>query len=311
MRSSTFTFKASDGQEIFVNRWEPDEGAPVRALIHIVHGMAEHGARYARLAERLTSAGYAVYANDHRGHGRTATTDRDLGFFASSGGWARVVRDLDELIDREKREQPGNVPVAMLGHSMGSYMVQTFLFQYPSVASAAMLTGSAGKPNVLGEAGRFVARIERARLGERGKSPVIKALTFDAFNKAFAPNRTGFDWLTRDASEVDKYVADDRCGFTCSNALWIDVLDALKENAEPQNLARVQKDLPVYIASGSDDPAGERTASVLRLVDAYRQAGLFRVTHRFYEGARHEIINETNREEIMNDLISWLGKNLP
>jgi alpha-beta hydrolase superfamily lysophospholipase len=309
MKDSTFTKSASDGHPLFVYGFLPDEGTPVRAVIHVAHGMAEHAARYRRLAESLTPQGYAVYAHDHRGHGSTARTEDDLGFFAPANGWSRVVDDLHELIQHARALHPG-VPAVALGHSMGSYMVQTLLYRYPDAIAAAVLAGSSGPPSALASAGRLVARAERLRLGERGKSPVIRALTFDAFNKAFHPARTAYDWLSRDSAEVDAYAQDPRCGFSCSTALWVDVLDALEENARLENLLRIRKDIPVYLVAGAEDPVGERTQSVERLRDAYRRAGLYRLSHRYYEGARHEVFNETNRAEVTKDLLTWLDKNV-
>src|SRR5262249_51240949 len=154
--------------------------------------------------------GYAVYANDHRGHGKTAATPDELGFFASSGGFRRCVQDLEQLIVFEKAENPG-VPAFLFGHSMGSYFTQAFMIDAGWALRGAILSGSAGKPGLLASAGRLVARVERARFGARGKSELLGKLSFDAFNKAFAPNRTAFDWLSRDEAEVDKYVTDPLC----------------------------------------------------------------------------------------------------
>jgi alpha-beta hydrolase superfamily lysophospholipase len=304
MRSSDFTHQASDGKALFVYRFLPDEGTKVKAVVHISHGMAEHAARYARLAESLTAAGYAVYANDHRGHGKTASTD-ELGFFGKENGFARVVADLAELVAHEKKEHPG-LPVVLFGHSMGSYMVQQFLFDHGSELAGAVLSGSAGKPNLLASAGRLVARAERLRLGERGKSKLLGDLSFVAFNKQFAPTRTGFDWLSRDAAEVDKYVADPLCGFDVTTTLWVDVLDALGANASPESQARIPKTLPIYVFSGSEDPVSEKTKTLEQLLGAYRLAGIRDVSHRFYPGARHETLNETNRDEVTKDLVTWL-----
>ena len=304
MRSSDFTHPASDGKGLFVYRFLPDEGAKVKAVVHISHGMAEHAARYARLAEALTAAGYAVYANDHRGHGKTASTG-ELGFFAKENGFTRVVADLAELIAREKKEHPG-LPVILFGHSMGSYIAQQFLIDHGSELAGAVLSGSAGKPNLLASAGRLVARIERLRKGERGTSKLLGDLSFVAFNKQFAPTRTGFDWLSRDAAEVDKYVADPLCGFDVTTSLWVDVLDALTAIADPAQQARIPKTLPIYVFSGSEDPVSEKTKSLEQLLAAYRLAGIRDVSHRFYAGARHETLNETNRDEVTRDLLTWL-----
>ena len=303
MRADTFTFKVEDTKEIFVYRWLPDEGAAKKGVVHIAHGMAEHAARYARLAEALVAAGYAVYANDHRGHGKTAGPD-ELGFLGA-GGFRRAVQDLEQLIVLEKSESPG-LPVFLFGHSMGSFLVQAFMIDAGTAIRGAVLSGSSGKPNLLASAGRLVARIERLRLGPRGKSRLLTSLSFDAFNKAFKPNRTGFDWLSRDEAEVDKYIADPLCGFPVSTQLWVDLLDATADLARPERQASVPRDLPVYIFAGSEDPVGEKTTSLDQLIGAYRQAGVKDVTHKFYPGARHEAVNETNRDEVTRDLVTWL-----
>lgn len=279
------------------------------AIAHIVHGMAEHAGRYARLAESLTAAGFKVYAHDHRGHGKTAA-EEDLGHFGDENGWARVVGDLRRLLRKELDENPGK-PLAVIGHSMGSFMVQQLMYEVPEWIAAVVLSASNGKPTPIASAGRLVARAERKRLGGRGKSPVISALSFEAFNKAFKPNRTASDWLSRDEAEVDKYVADNRCGFMCTVTTWMELLDALAEITRPSNQAKIRKDLPVYIIAGSEDPVSEKTKGLYQLLRAYGEVGLSDVTHHFYPGARHEIFNETNRGEVVHELLVWLGDKIP
>ncbi len=303
MRGTTFTLAAPDGAARFVHAWLP-EGAP-KAALQIAHGLAEHVGRYARLAAALTGAGYAVYAGDHRGHGRTAPTPAELGFFAERAGWRRCIDDLGQLHCRMAAEHPG-LPLLLLGHSMGSFMAQHFISERGNELAGAVLSGSGGRPGALASAGRLVARIERWRLGARGRSPLIHALSFGAFNKQFAPARTAFDWLSRDAAEIDNYVADPLCGFPATVQLWIDMLDALGDVTAPARQARIPKRLPIHVIAGSRDPVGENTRSVTQLLAAYRAAGLERVTHRFYPDCRHELFNELNRDEITRDLIGWL-----
>ena len=305
MISSESWRAASDGKKLFVRRFLPEGAA--KAVVHVAHGMAEHSARYAPLAEALTGAGYAVYANDHRGHGKTATTPDQLGFF--EGGLERVLTDLVELVAFEKNEHPG-LPVALFGHSMGSFFTQRLMQTHGAEFQAVVLSGSAGKPNLLAAAGRSIARLERLRLGSHGKSRLIRALAFDAFNKPFNPKPTRFEWLSRDRAEVDTYATDPLCGFGCSIELWVGVLDLLRDLALPERQARIPKSLPVYVFSGSEDPAGDRTRSVQQLLGALRTAGLTDVTHRFYEGGRHEMLNETNRAEVVHALLAWLDVRL-
>jgi alpha-beta hydrolase superfamily lysophospholipase len=307
MRADPFTFKAEDGKDLHVYRWLPDEGVRRKAIVHIAHGMAEHAARYARLAGALTAAGYAVYADDHRGHGKSAG-DGELGWMGA-GGFRRSVQDIEQLLVFEKAENPG-LPAVLFGHSMGSYFAQGFLIEAGSAIKAAVLCGTGGKPSLIAAAGRLVARLERARLGPRGKSKLLTALSFDEFNKAFRPNRTAFDWLSRDDAEVDKYIADPLCGFAVTTQLWVDLLDGLGHISSPAAQARIPHDLPVYVFCGTEDPVGEKTKSVKQLLGAYGQAGLKDVTHKFYPDARHEALNETNREEVTRDLLAWLDARL-
>lgn len=310
MRSDSFSFKADDRKQLHVHRFLPDEGVSVRAVVHIAHGMAEHGARYARLAASLTGAGYAVYADDHRGHGKTARNDAELGHFGGPGGFQRVVSDLVELIASEKGRHPG-VPAVIMGHSMGSYLARGFLARHGGDVDAAILSATSGKPSPLAIAGKLVARIERARLGPAGKSAIIDNLAFGGFNKPFAPNRTRFDWLSRDEAEVDKYVADPHCGFRCSNQLWIDLLAGLDFIASPAAFAGVPKDMPVYVFAGDRDPVGENGKGPRWVAEQLRGAGVRDVTLELYPDGRHEMVNETNRDEVTKGLLAWLDAHLP
>lgn len=303
MEATSFTLRAADGVEVFARRWAP-EAAP-KAAVQIAHGLAEHGARYARLADALTGAGYVVYAGDHRGHGRTAARADDLGFFAARDGWAKVVGDLWQVTRRIAGEHPDR-PIVLIGHSMGSSLAQHLMSAHGDAFAGVVLSGTGGKPSALAAAGRLIARLERWRLGARGHSDLLQAFSFGAFNKPFAPARTPFDWLSRDPAEVDKYAADPLCGFPAAVQLWIDLLDALGDVTSAARQARIPKRLPIYVIAGSEDPVGGNTRSVQQLLDAYRGLGLERVTHRFYDGARHELFNETNRDEVTRDLVQWL-----
>jgi alpha-beta hydrolase superfamily lysophospholipase len=302
MQSETFII-SRDGGAIFARHWRP-EGAPI-AAVQIAHGLAEHSARYERLAHALTGAGYAVYASDHRGHGpRCASTE--LGYFAPEDGWRRCLDDLRAVNRRIAADLPG-LPIVFLGHSLGSIMGQQFIAEYGSDLQGAVLSATSGAPPAILPLGRLIARIERWRLGPRGHSAILRKMLFGEFNKPFAPARTDFDWLSRDSSEVDKYIADPLCGFLYTVQLTIDMLDAIGPIAAKSMVARIPKSLPIYIFSGSRDPVG---ANLQSLIDAYRDAGLTRVTTRLYADARHETLNETNRDEVTADLIAWLKDNI-
>jgi alpha-beta hydrolase superfamily lysophospholipase len=298
MPGSEFELRAEDGQRLLGRRWLP-EGRP-RAIVQIAHGLSEHSARYARLASALNAAGYGVYAADLRGHGPKAVGD--LGHFADEGGWDKVVGDLWTLNRLIAAEQPGT-PIVFLGHSLGSFLGRGFIAEHSDALAGAALSGSNGKPPAIATLGRAIARAERLRLGKRGKSQIIFQMWFGDFNKAFKPARTAFDWLSRDEKEVDAYVADPLCGSPFSTQLAIDVLDALPRVTSPESLAKIRKDMPIYVFSGERDPVG---ANIRGLIADLKAAGFTRLTTRIYPGARHETLNELNRDEVTRDLIAWL-----
>jgi alpha-beta hydrolase superfamily lysophospholipase len=305
MQPSNFMLTAADGVDLFVYRWLPKR-AP-KAAVQIAHGMAEHAVRYARLAESLTKAGYAVYANDHHGHGRTAKTPEMLGFIAERGAWQTCIDDLWLLNRCIAAEHPG-LPVILLGHSMGATMAQQFIAEHGQGLTGAVLSAPSGQPSGMAALGRLIARIERLRLGRRGHSRVIYGLTFAEFNKQFAPVRTEFDWLSRDTAEVDKYVADPLCGFPVSVQLWVELLDAWKQISSAESMACVPKELPLYVIAGSRNAVSAGTRQLEPMLEAYRAAGLTNLEHRIYPDARHELFNETNRDEVTRDLIAWLDR---
>jgi len=300
MQASTFGLEAPDGVPLTVHRWLPE--TPPKAAVQIAHGLAEHGARYARLAGALCWAGYAVYAGDHRGHGLTAKTPAGLGFFGESGGWNACIGDLRRLRERIAAQHAG-VPVVLMGHSLGSVMVQHYIGQHGAGLAGVVLSGTSGKPPAIAPIGVLLARFERMRLGARGRSALLNALLFGAYNKRFAPARTPFDWLSRDPVEVDKYIADPLCGFVSTAQLYIDMIGGAIAAARASCQAGIPKALPIYIVNGSRDPV---SANVGQLLAAYSAAGLQSVTHKVYPEARHECLNEINREEMTRDLIAWL-----
>jgi len=300
-----FTFTADDGAPLCIHRWCPD--GSIKAVVQIVHGMAEHGARYGRLAAALNAAGYAAYAQDQRGHGQSVPEGTEPGHLADHDGWQRCIDDIHGL-NRHIAQEHGELPLFLFGHSMGSLMLQQVLADHPDDGCGFVLSGTSGSPPPIAAAGRLVARIERARLGKQGKSELLNALSFGDFNKPFRPNRTDFDWLSRDEDEVDAYIDDPLCGFVVSTQCWIELLDALPGLTAPAKLAAIPKDKPVYLFAGRRDPVGEMGKSVMQLVDAYRGAWLTDVTVTLYEDGRHEMLNETNRDEVTADLVAWLDR---
>lgn len=305
MNHTTFWLTANDRSRLYVNQWLPD--APPKALIMVSHGMAEHGGRYVRLAEALCGAGYGVFALDQRGHGRTAD-EGTLGLFAEQDGWNKVVGDLASLNQHIGQQLPG-VPIILVGHSMGSYITQAYLLHHSASLHGAVLSGSNFQPVALYRAARLITRAERLRQGLRGRSALIECLSFGSFNQAFKPNRTAFDWLSRDPDEVDRYLHDPLCGFRCTNQLWFDLLGGLQQISKASNLAQIDPGLPILVIGGECDPVseGKRLKS---LAHALREAGCQNLQLNIYPQARHEVFNETNRDEVTADVLTWLDQAL-
>ena len=270
-------------------------GDPAAPPLVALHGWLDNAASFAALAPLLAPR-YRTIALELPGHGHSGHLPAGAGYHHLDHVRA-VLAALDAL------ELPR---CSLLGHSLGSFMAQQFITEHGDALAGVVLSGSGGRPKPLAVAGRLVARIERLRLGPRGRSPLLHALSFQAFNKQFAPTRTPYDWLSRDAAEIDKYVADPLCGTPASVQLWIDVLDALGDIAAARRQARIPKRLPIYVISGGRDAVNDNTRSLEQLLEAYRRAGLERVAHRFYPDARHELFNELNRDEVTRDLIGWL-----
>jgi alpha-beta hydrolase superfamily lysophospholipase len=297
-----FTFRAPDGVEIYVYKWQPE--TPPKAAINIIHGMAETAARYERFAGSLTKCGYAVYAEDHRGHGKTITDSAHPGE-AGVDALNRMLRDLHQLSGIMKEELP-QVPLFLLGHSMGSFLAQGYIERWGSELKGAILSGDAGPADLMTVIGQGVAYLEKLRLGATGKSNLLNALSFGRFNKQFQPARTAFDWLSRDEKEVDKYIVDPFCGRIFPAAFFFDLFKFWRRIHKPDQLGRIPQDLPVYFFSGRKDPVGANTAGVKKLIQIYQKLGIADLSFKFYEDGRHEMLNEINREIVSDDVIQWL-----
>ncbi|KGN37522.1 alpha/beta hydrolase [Knoellia subterranea] len=307
MESSTVAISAADGTPLHTYRWLPD--GPPRGIVQIAHGMAEHAARYERFAHALTGAGYAVYANDHRGHGQTASS-ADHGYFADRDGFATVVADMGSVSEFAQAEHPG-VPLVLFGHSMGSFLSRAYAAQHGARLAGLVLSGTAGDPGPLAAVGKRVAGLQARVRGRHHPSGLMDKLTFGQFNGAFKPNRTAFDWLSRDEDEVDKYIADPLCGNVFTSAFFVDLLGGLQQINSAGAFAAVPRDLPILVMSGELDPVGEDTKGPIGVADKFRKAGVSDVTTTIYPQARHEILNETNRDEVTADVLGWLEERIP
>ncbi|MBW0105109.1 alpha/beta fold hydrolase [Pseudonocardia sp. KRD291] len=285
---STFTLTGRDGTVVTAYGWVPD--GPVRAIVQLTHGMGEHLLRYAPLAAALTGRGFAVVGQDHRGHGATAGSPQRHGILGETG-WAGLVDDIDVVREHARGEHPG-VPLVLLGHSMGSFAVQQYLAAHSDRIDAAVLSGTG-----------LLDLLEPAL-------DLSGPMDLSAFNAPFE-NRTGYEWLSRDAAQVDLYVADPDCGFGLDQPGTAAMFAAARPLAEPETLAAIRDDLPLYITVGDADPVNAGLALVHPMIERYRAAGLTDVTLAVWPGARHEVFNETNRDEIVADLLTWLDRVVP
>ncbi len=286
MEETIFTLDTPDGAALEVHCWSPESDP--RAIVQLAHGMGEHAGRYRRLGEALTEAGYVVYANDHRGHGRTAGSAEHHGDLGPTG-WNGLVGDLATLSARAREEHPG-IPLVVFGHSMGSFALQQHLLDHSGELDGAVLSGTTALDVVL-------AAIDP-------NEPV----DLSTFNAPFEPARTAFDWLSRDPDEVDKYIADDACGFGLDAAATATMVAVTGPLADPDRLAGIRSDVPIYLFSGSADPLAGGGPLVQLVADRYQMAGVHDVTVDLYPDARHETLNETNRDEVTANLVAWLDR---
>jgi alpha-beta hydrolase superfamily lysophospholipase len=287
MEPDTLSYRSADGRQLVGYRWAADGSQTGKGVVVLVHGMGEHLRRYDHVAEALTAQGFAVYGHDHRGHGASMNTDEpgQLG----PNGWLALVDDLNLVIAQAKSDHPG-LPVLMVAHSMGSFAAQQFLLDQGADVDAVALTGTAA-----------LDLLESA-IDLHGD------LDLSAFNTPFQPARTDFDWLSRDESVVDAYLADPLCGFGTDATSAKDMFVGARRLADPAEVARMPHDLPMYLAVGSKDPVNGGLTLLWPLVDRYRAAGLTDVTVRVYDDGRHEILNEINRAEVIDDLLQWLQR---
>lgn len=281
--------------------------AAPKASVMISHGMAEHSARYERFAIALAGAGYHVYAHDHRGHGYTTCPDAPLGTFSNKQGLEKVLADMLFVNGEIKKAHP-DLPLIYFGHSMGGILGSNYCARHSDTLDAAVLWNFNVDGGPLVSVLKTMIKIERALKGSDVPSLLANKLTFEDWNKKFKPNRTDFDWLSRDETEVDKYVADPLCGFPASVGLWLNVIDAIQAGSKDANLAKIRKDLPVHLVGGEADPSSMNGKSMSRLAARLKKLGMNNVTVKTLPDTRHETLNEINRNEETATLIAWLDK---
>lgn len=303
-----FYFQSSTGRtSIHALKCVPD-GKP-RAVVQIAHGIAEHIDRYKPFMEFLANNGFVVAGNDHLGHGKSIRVPAEQGFFAEKDGWWRVVDDMDKLHDIMSKEYP-ELPYVLFGHSMGSFLTRTYLIKHPDKYDAVILSGTGHQSPALVLGGNAAASVMAKLNGAMGDGAKLDSLAFGTYLSKIENPRTKFDWLSRDTEQVDKYIADPLCGFVGKIGLYRDMMQGIKFITNEKNIAQMNKEKPVYFMSGDGDPVGDYGKGVERAYKAFCNAGLHDVFMRLYPGGRHEMLNETNKEQVYQDILNWLNEKI-
>ena len=314
MQSEKFFVTSLDNHKIFVRKWMPENASrDARAIVHILHGMAEHCTRYEPIAERLVDAGYTVFAHDHRGHGYSVPQGGLLGHYADNNGWQLVIADVLKVNEAIRKQHP-QTPVMILGHSMGSFITQGYLLQHGRTVDSVVLSGSTLSSPMAVRSARMLANLEKLRCGPKGRSTLIDIATFSNYNRQITKTpRTSCDWLSRDEAEVDKYINDPLCGFLCTNQLWLDLAGGMDAITRASNIRKIPSELPFFLIAGERDPLSfdSNQHGVDKLANHLRNGGIRDVSVKLYEDARHEILNETVRHDVVDDLLRWMEPQFP
>lgn len=301
MVKEEFFYPSADGEHtIHAVLWRPE--GPVRGVVQIVHGICEYALRYAPFAQFLTGHGFAVTGNDHLGHGQSVKDPSEYGYFTQ---WSHLVRDVRALRELVGEKLPG-LPYFLLGHSMGSFVARTYLIDYPGTVTGCALSGTAHHPPVGVALGKLVTSF-----GDPKKvNKVFYALSVGAYNKSFAPTRTSADWICRDPQVVDAYLADPMCNFPTKGGMNHAMMTGLGRVGNAGELAKMDKATPVYFFAGDRDPVGSMGRGVRKVYALFQKAGVRDLTLKLYPGGRHEMLNETNKDQVFADVLAWLEEHL-
>ena len=300
-----YTFLSSNGETpIHVREWVPD--CDINGVVQIAHGICEYAGRYEGFARYLASKGFVVAANDHLGHGQSVLSEEDLGYFGPLGSWELVVEDIERLRALTAEKWP-EAPYFLLGHSMGSFLTRPYLIRHPEAPlSGVILSGTGQPPAAVLAGGRMLCDADVLKNGPRHRSLNIYGMAFGSYNKGIEPRRTPYDWICRDEAVVDAYAADPLCTFVPTSSLFREMLSGLATVGSLHEVSAMRKDLPLILMSGDADPVGGRGVQVAKVYSLLVRAGCKDVAYKFYPGARHEILNETNRADVYKDILDWL-----
>lgn len=305
MEADKFELQPDPSLTLFGLSWGQRQMRP-KATMLILHGMGEHIERYAHFASHLAEQGYVIYGYDQRGHGRTDTGTATHGYLGPNG-FSSLITDADMAVKWIKSQYP-QTPVILFGHSMGSFVAQSYVLEHSRDIDACILCGSNGPEGVMLRIGRWLARRYAKRHGAYAESKTLTKLTFGQYNKPFRPNQTPFDWLTRDTDALAAYLADPLCGFPLSAASMFDMFDQLMQMYQLSKVRLINRNFPIFIIAGEADPVGHQGKGIQKLIQVYQSCGLERVSKKIYPQARHELLHELNRIEVYADVVDWIDK---
>lgn len=303
-----FYFNSSTGKnKIHARMCVPD--AEPRAIVQIIHGIAEYIDRYDEFMSFLADNGIIAVGTDHLGHGKSIESEEQTGFFAYDNGWDYVVRD-EDVLRLAMHENYPELPIIVFGHSMGSFMTRTLLIRYPDAFNAAIISGTGNQGAALVNGGLFMGNLVTGLKGAHHYSKFLNNLAFGSYNKIYDNPKTEYDWLSRDEANVQKYIDDPLCGFIPSCSLFRDMMTGVKFITNKKNLTAMNKDMPVYFMSGDMDPVGECGKGVQKAYNNFLEAGMKDVSIKLYPGGRHEMLNEINKDEVYTDILAWLDSKI-
>lgn len=304
-RKEEFYFNSTSGTtKIHAVRYIPD--GEIKAILQISHGMVEYIERYEAFALFLNSKGILVTGNDHLGHGKSVNSKEEWGYFAKEDGNRAVLYDIYQLTQITKEKYP-NIPYFLLGHSMGSFYARQYIAEFGQELSGAIIMGTGCQPFALVQFGRFLTKFISIFKGWKYRCNLINNIAFGSYNKHFQPARTSKDWLSKDTAIVDKYVADECCNFIFTLNAFYNMFTGISRLYDKKLLSNMPKDLPVFFVAGEEDPVGDYGKGVFKAADMFKNAGMKNVKVKLYPTDRHEILNETDREQVYDDLYSWLN----
>lgn len=305
MAKTTFTFLSSDEKTpIHCVSWSPDTENP-RGILQITHGMVEYIERYEAFAQFMNAHDYLVVGHDHLGHGESVLSPEDWGFFAEKNGSDVLVEDMHKLRTMTQEKYP-EVPYFMLGHSMGSFLLRKYLCIHGDRLRGAVIMGTGTQPDRLVNTGKAMCKAMARVCGWHYRSRLMQKMVLGGNDNKFRGESLKNSWLTRDVEIVKAYSESPKCTFVFTLNGFYNLLDTIRYNNQPENIAGTPRKLPLFFVSGEADPVGAFGKGVKQVYDTYEALGMYDITWKLYPDDRHEILNELDKEQVYQDIYNWM-----